>query len=129
MVKLRAEKVRKVADLLPPTEIEGDDEGDMLVIGWGCSYGAIKSAVAGMRTRGHRIGHVHLRHMNPFPNDLGDIIKRFRKVLVPELNMGQLAMLLRARYVIDVHSYTKIQGKPFQEIEIRDAIGAQLEAN
>ncbi len=129
MVKLRAEKVRKVADLLPPTVVDGDAEGDMLVIGWGCSDGAIKSAVAGMRARGHRIGHVQLRHLNPFPNDLGDILGRFRKVLVPELNMGQLAMLLRARYVIDVHSFTKVQGKPFQEIEIRDAIGAQLEAN
>jgi 2-oxoglutarate ferredoxin oxidoreductase subunit alpha len=129
MVKLRAEKVQRVADLLPPTEIEGDPEGDLLVIGWGCSDGAIKAAVAGMRQRGHRIGHIQLRHLSPFPKDLGEIMNRYSQVLVPELNLGQLAFLLRGRYVREIHSYTKVQGRPFMETEIRDAIAARLEAH
>jgi 2-oxoglutarate/2-oxoacid ferredoxin oxidoreductase subunit alpha len=129
MSKLRADKIARIADSLPPTEIFGDPEGELLVVGWGCTTGAIQAAVARMRARGHNIGHVQLRHLNPFPKDLGDILKRYKRVLVPELNLGQLVKLLRAQYLVDARSYPKIQGKPFKETEIIAAIVAQLESH
>jgi len=129
MSKLRAERVERIADDLPPTEVLGDAQGDLLVLGWGGTFGAIRGGVARMRERGHKIGHVQLRHLNPFPRDLGDILRRFDRVLVPELNLGQLVKLIRARYLIDAKSYPKIQGQPFKEAEIIEAIRAQLEAN
>ena len=129
MCKLRAERVNKIADDLPPTEVMGDDSGALLVLAWGCTYGPVRAAVERMRERGHKIGHVHLRHLNPFPHDLGDILRRYERVLVPELNLGQLVKLIRARYLVDAKSYPKIQGKPFKEAEIVEAIKAQLEAH
>jgi 2-oxoglutarate/2-oxoacid ferredoxin oxidoreductase subunit alpha len=129
MCKLRAERVEKIADDLPETEIGGDERGDLLVLGWGGTYGAIRGGVQRMRERGHKIGHVQLRHLNPFPRDLGEILRRYDRVLVPELNLGQLVKLIRARYLVDAKSYPKIQGQPFKEAEIIDAIRAQLEAN
>jgi 2-oxoglutarate ferredoxin oxidoreductase subunit alpha len=122
MCRLRAEKVARIADSLPATEIFGDAEGDVLVVGWGGTMGALRAGVERARAEGHTVGHVHLRHLNPMPNDLGDILKRYRKVIVPELNLGQLWMLLRARYLVDAVSINKIQGKPFKEHEIARAI-------
>ena len=129
MSRLRAEKVAKVADRYGRTEIFGDEAGDLLVIGWGGTTGAIRAGVKAMRERGHKIGHVQLRNLNPFPHDLEGILKRYKRVLVPELNLGQLSQLIRARYLIDARPYTRIQGKPFKETEISEAIKAQLEAN
>ena len=129
MSRLRAEKILKVAERYPATEIHGDQSGELLVIGWGGTFGAIRAGVKSMRARGHRIGQVHLRNLNPLPSDLGEILRRYARVLVPELNLGQLSLLLRARYLVDARSYAKIQGKPFKESEIHDAIAAQLEAN
>jgi 2-oxoglutarate ferredoxin oxidoreductase subunit alpha len=129
MSKLRAERVERIADELPKTEVSGDAAGDLLLLGWGGTFGAIRAGVARMRERGHKIGHVHLRHLNPFPRDLGEILRRFDRVLVPELNLGQLVKLIRARYLIDAKSYPKIQGQPFKESEIVEAIKAQLEAH
>lgn len=128
MSRLRAEKVQKIAERYARTEIYGDEAGDLLVIGWGGTFGAIRAGVKSMRERGHKIGQVHLRNLNPLPNDLGDILGRYKRVLVPELNLGQLSTLLRARYLVDARPYTKIQGKPFRESEIHHAIAAQLEA-
>jgi 2-oxoglutarate ferredoxin oxidoreductase subunit alpha len=122
MCRLRAEKVARIADSLPATEIFGDAEGDVLLVGWGGTMGALRAGVERARAEGHSVGHVHLRHLNPLPKDLGDILKRYRKVLVPELNLGQLWMLLRARYLVDAVSINKIQGKPFKEFEIARAI-------
>jgi len=129
MSELRRDKVLKVADDLPPTEIYGDEEGDLLIVGWGGTYGAIHQGVAKARERGHKIGHVHLRWISPLPNDLGDILRRYKRVLVPELNLGQLSKVLRAEYLVDARPYCKIQGQPFKVSEIEDAIRAQLEAN
>jgi 2-oxoglutarate/2-oxoacid ferredoxin oxidoreductase subunit alpha len=129
MCRLRAEKVQKVADTYAPTEVFGDERGDLLVIGWGGTHGAIRAGVKTARERGHKVGHVQLRNLNPLPNDLAEILKRFKRVLVPELNLGQLSLLIRARYLVDARPYTKIQGKPFKESEIFHAIKAQLEAN
>jgi 2-oxoglutarate ferredoxin oxidoreductase subunit alpha len=129
MSKLRHARVQKIADSLPPTEVYGDPSGELLVIGWGDTFGAIRAGVEQTRAAGHTVGHVQLRWLNPFPNDLGDLLKRYKRVLVPELNLGQLVKLLRARYLIDVRSFPKIQGQPFKESEIVQAIKQQLEAN
>ncbi|HKU39213.1 MAG TPA: 2-oxoacid:acceptor oxidoreductase subunit alpha [Polyangiales bacterium] len=129
MSKLRHERVQKIADELPPTQVHGDASGDLLVVGWGDTFGAIRAGVESSRRAGHKIGHVHLRWINPFPNDLGDILQRYKRVLVPEINLGQLVKLLRARYLVDARSFAKIQGQPFKESEIVTAIKQQLESN
>ncbi|MCK6571593.1 2-oxoacid:acceptor oxidoreductase subunit alpha [Myxococcota bacterium] len=127
MCKLRAEKIRRIADIIPPTEVHGALDGDVLVVGWGGTYGAIRAGVDKLLGDGHRVAHVHLRHLNPLPADLGAVLHRFKKVLVPELNLGQLSHLLRDRYLIDAVSYNKVQGKPFKESEIARAVLAELE--
>jgi 2-oxoglutarate ferredoxin oxidoreductase subunit alpha len=121
MCKLRAEKVDRVADHLPPTEVHGDAEG-VLVVGWGGTFGALRAGVDAARAQGRSVGQVHLRHINPFPKDLGEILARYDHVLVPELNLGQLATLLRAKYLVDVVSFSKLQGKPFKESELVERI-------
>jgi 2-oxoglutarate ferredoxin oxidoreductase subunit alpha len=126
MTHLRAEKVDRIADSLPPLELHGDGEGDLLVIGWGGTYGAITSAVQAMKAEGFSISSVHLRHLNPLPNDLGDLLKKFKKVIVPELNLGQLSLILRAKYLVDAIPLTKVQGKPFKVSELRQAFHKQL---
>jgi 2-oxoglutarate ferredoxin oxidoreductase subunit alpha len=88
------------------------------VIGWGSTYGAIESATRELRDRGQAVSHVHLRYLNPLPGDLGDLLRRFKQVLVPELNMGQLVKILRAEYLIDAVGLNKIQGQPFKVSEI-----------
>jgi 2-oxoglutarate ferredoxin oxidoreductase subunit alpha len=123
MVKVRAEKVARVANGLPKTEVVGDPDG-LLVIGWGSTYGSITAAVRSSRAEGTRVGHVHLRYLNPLPNDLGSIIARYDKILIPEMNLGQLAMILKARFLRDVTQLNKVQGQPFKESEILAAIRA-----
>jgi 2-oxoglutarate ferredoxin oxidoreductase subunit alpha len=118
MVKIRAEKVARIADDIPELEIFGESEGRLLVIGWGSTYGAITSAVEEMQARGKSVSSVHIRHLNPFPRNLGEILGRFDRVLVPELNMGQLAMLLRARFLVPAVSFPKVKGKPFKISEL-----------
>ncbi|MFN8180187.1 MAG: 2-oxoacid:acceptor oxidoreductase subunit alpha [bacterium] len=124
MVRLRDEKVRNIAKDIPPAQIEGPEQGDVLVVGWGSTYGAIRSALRRLHDRGETASHVHLRHLHPLPSNLGEILRRFEKVLVPELNLGQLTTLLRARYLVDAHVVSKVQGKPFQSTEIMNAIRA-----
>lgn len=127
MVRVRAEKVQRVAEYLPPTEVHGAASGDLLVLGWGGTYGAIRGAVNEANARGAKVAHVHLRCLNPFPNDLGEILGRYRSVLVPELNTGQLSMLIRARYLVDAVGLNKVQGKPFTVEEILEPIEKLLE--
>jgi len=123
MTRLRADKVNAIANSLPPSEVFGDAEGgDLLVLGWGGTYGAITSAVRNLRTEGFSVSSLHLRNLNPFPNDLGDILSKFKKVLIPELNMGQLSLLIRSKYLIDVISYSKVQGQPFKVSELSNKI-------
>ena len=128
MVKLRAEKVARIADSLPPLEVAGDPEGGpLLVVGWGSTLGAITGAVNLARERGLPVSRVHLRHINPLPEDLGEILARFDRVLLPEMNSGQLAMVLRARYLKDIVTLSKVQGRPFSRGEILAAIRDNLE--
>jgi len=114
MVWTRAEKVARIAEDIPEIETFGPSEGRLLVIGWGSTHGAITSAVEQLQESGLSVSSVHLRHLNPFPRNLGEILGRFDRVLVPELNMGQLAMLLRAKYLVPAVSFPKVKGKPFK---------------
>jgi len=118
MVRLRAAKVAAIAQDIPDVTVDGDPQGDLLVISWGSTAGSIAAAVKAQRARGSKIGHVHLRHLNPLPGNLGDVLKRFRKVLVPELNLGQLLWVLRAKYLVDAEGLNKIQGRPFRQAEL-----------
>jgi 2-oxoglutarate ferredoxin oxidoreductase subunit alpha len=122
MVRLRAAKVAGIVQDVPDAVPAGDPEGDLLLIGWGSTYGAITAALGPQRAKGHRIGHVHLRHLNPLPRNLGEVMKRYRKVVVPEMNMGQLLWVLRAKYLVDAEGFNKIQGKPFKQSEIEAKI-------
>lgn len=128
MVRIRAAKVEAVAQDIPEIVPAGDPEGDLLIIAWGSTHGAITAAVKAQRAEGRKIGHVHLRHLNPLPTNLGDVIKRFKKVLVPELNMGQLLWVLRAKYLVDAVGLNKIQGRPFKQSELEQKIEEMLDA-
>ena len=128
MVSLRQAKIDRIADTLPPLEVDdpGDDEGrraSVLVLGWGSSYGPVGAACRRIRRTGRRIAHAHLRHLNPFPPNLGEVLRRYERVVVPELNLGygydgQLAMLLRAKYLVDVISHQQVRGMPFRAAEL-----------
>ena len=122
MLEVRADKVARVAAFVPELEVMGPPEGDLLVIGWGGTCGAITAAVERAQARGLAVAGTHLRHLNPFPRNLGDLLKRYRKVLVPELNMGQLAFILQGRYLVPIESLTKTQGLPFKIGEIEEKI-------
>lgn len=122
MIKLREEKVKRVADLYPALEVHGPEEAEVLVLGWGSTFGSIRGAVNRCQEAGHSVAQLHLRHVWPLPHDLGDVLKRYKKILVPELNRGQLSRLIRAEYLIDAISLPKVQGKPFMSAELVTAI-------
>lgn len=127
MVRLRAAKVAKIADHVAPATVFGNpDGGEVLLVGWGGTYGSILAAVERLRARGIDASSTHLRWINPLPNNLGDILRRYRHVMVPELNAGQLVNLLRARYLVDARSLTKVKGRPFNIVEIEDAVESLL---
>lgn len=126
MVRLRAAKVEAIAQDIPDVVPAGDPHGDLLIVGWGSTYGSITAALNAQRGHRHSIGHVHLRHLNPLPRNLGEVLQRYRKVLVPEMNMGQLVMILRAKFLVDAQGYNKIQGKPFKQSEIEAKIEEML---
>jgi 2-oxoglutarate ferredoxin oxidoreductase subunit alpha len=122
MVRIRAAKVEAIGQDVPDVVPAGDPDGDLLIIGWGSTYGAITAALKAQRAAGRRIGHVHLRYLNPLPRNLGQVMERYSKVLVPEMNMGQLSMILRAKYLVDAEGYNKIQGQPFKQAELEAKI-------
>jgi 2-oxoglutarate ferredoxin oxidoreductase subunit alpha len=124
MVNLRAEKVAKIADRLPLLKPDsGPEKGKVLVLGWGSTYGAIKTVMNDLHKQGYNdIAHVHLRHMNPFPKNLCDLLKSFDKVLIPEMNTGQLLQLIRAKYLVPAIGFSKVQGLPFDTDEIKTKV-------
>jgi 2-oxoglutarate/2-oxoacid ferredoxin oxidoreductase subunit alpha len=126
MVRTRAQKVANIAQTIPDLEVEGDQDGDLLVIGWGGTYGSIATAVQRARRKGKKVGQVHFRYLNPFPKNTADVLKRFKKFLVPELNSGQLLLLLRGIFLIDAKGHNKVQGRPFLVSEIEEAIDKVL---
>lgn len=126
MVHLRAEKVERVANDIPLAKVEGDEKGDVLVVGWGGTYGAIRSAVEAKRAEGKSVSHLHLRYVNPFQKNVGELLYNFKHVLVPEINLGQLIKVLRSKYLVPAVGLNKIQGQPFKSSEIEEKIDAIL---
>jgi 2-oxoglutarate ferredoxin oxidoreductase subunit alpha len=118
MVRVRARKIAGIVREIPPTRVDGAQDGELLIMGWGGTYGSIAAAVRELNGDGKAVGHVHLRYLNPLPADLGVILQRFRRVLVPELNLGQLVRVIRAEYLVDAVGFHKIQGRPFKVAEI-----------
>jgi 2-oxoglutarate ferredoxin oxidoreductase subunit alpha len=128
MVRTRAAKVAGIADDIPPVEVDDPDgDADVLVLGWGSTYGSIVAAVERLRRRGRRVAHAHLVHLNPFPANLGEVVTRYRKVLVPEMNLGQLTALVRSQFLVDAQAITKVQGQRFLFSEIEAAVLALME--
>jgi len=122
MVELRQQKVDVIAKDIAPAKVFGKESGDLLVIGWGGTHGAIRSAVETAQDKGMTVSHLHLRHLNPFPQNLGEILVKFHKVMIAELNMGQLSTIIRSKFLVDAVSLNKIQGKPFTQTEVYDKI-------
>jgi 2-oxoglutarate ferredoxin oxidoreductase subunit alpha len=127
MVHLRADKVARIANDIPAIEVDdpdgdGANPADLLVLGWGSTWGVAQQAVRQARASGKRVAHAHLVHLNPFPANLGEVFARYPKVLVPEMNLGQLSRLVRAEFLVDARSVTKVQGLPFRAAEIEHAI-------
>ena len=128
MVRARAEKIARIARTIPKLEVDGVAEGELLVLGWGSTSGVIRTACEKLRDEGLPVAWAHLRHLNPFPSNLGDVLSRFRRVLIPELNSGQLRMLITAAFRADTVGLNKVQGRPFLVSEVRDAVVEQLAA-
>jgi len=127
MSQLREKKIANIAkNEIPPSEVFGDSSGDLLIIGWGGTYGALRTGVINQRQAGQSVSHLHLRFLNPLPNDLGLILQNFKKVIVAELNLGQLNQLIRSKYLVDTIAYNKIQGQPFQVAEVEAKIQQNL---
>jgi 2-oxoglutarate ferredoxin oxidoreductase subunit alpha len=124
MVRIRQAKVDRIAESLPPLVVDDPSgEAKVLVLGWGSTYGPIGAGVRRVRKAGYHVAQVHLRHLNPFPKDLGEILARYDKVLVPEMNLGQLSLLLRGKYLVDAIGYNYVRGLPLKAAELAEAIG------
>ncbi|HZO50361.1 MAG TPA: hypothetical protein VFB26_09465, partial [Gaiellaceae bacterium] len=129
MVRLRAQKVAGIAADIPPLEVDDPDgEATTLVLGWGSTYGPIGAAVRRVRRDGHKVARAHLHHLNPFPRNTGEVLRRYEKVLIPEMNLGQLLKLVRAEFLVDAVGYNKVRGRPFTSAELAEAITALVEA-
>ena len=123
MVRTRQAKVERVAASIPPLEVDDPDgDADVLVLGWGSTYGPIGAAVRRCRDAGLHVAQAHFRHLNPLPENTEVVLRGYRKVLLPEMNLGQLALLLRGRFLVDIHSYTQVRGLPFKAAELASVI-------
>ncbi len=128
MVRTRQAKVDRIADSIGPVEVDDPDgSARLLVLGWGSTYGPIGAACRRIRASGRQVAQAHLRHLNPFPHELGEVLRRYDRVVVPEMNLGQLALLLRAKYLVDVVGYNQVRGLPFSAAELEDVLAAALE--
>ncbi|MBW3658286.1 MAG: 2-oxoglutarate ferredoxin oxidoreductase subunit alpha, partial [Actinobacteria bacterium] len=122
MTEIRHERIANIGAQLPALEVDDPDGADVLVLGWGSTYGPIRAAAHRVREHGGNVARVHLRHLHPLPDELGDVLARYDRVLLPENNSGQLAMLLRARFLKDIRSYNRVTGQPFSSAELVTAI-------
>jgi 2-oxoglutarate ferredoxin oxidoreductase subunit alpha len=120
MVELRARKIANIAHDIPPQEVEGPAEGKLLAVSWGGTYGSVATAVGRLRQAGHSVAHAHLRYLNPLPANLGELLKRYQRVVVAELNLGQLRRLLRGEYLVDALPLNKVSGRPFTVAELME---------
>ena len=121
MTELRAQKVAGIANDIPDVTVAGPERGDLLILGWGSTYGALRTAAERLQRQGHAVAHAHLRHLNPFPRNLGEVLGAYRRVLIPEINMGQLRLLIRGRYLVDAVGLNRVRGKPFPVPEVEQA--------
>jgi 2-oxoglutarate/2-oxoacid ferredoxin oxidoreductase subunit alpha len=131
MVRLRAQKIAGIANDIPALAVDDPDGvggADLLVLGWGSTYGAIQAAIREVRQTGRRVAHAHLRHLNPFPLNLGEVVTAYKRVLIPEVNLGQLRKLIRAEFLVDAQGLNKVSGLPFRRIDVQLAILSQLDA-
>ena len=128
MTDTRAAKVAKIAERVPEQDVFGETSGDVLVVSWGGTYGSCHTAVSELQKQGQKISHAHLRYIFPMPSNIGDLLRSFKKVIVPELNMGQLRMLLRSEHLVDCIGINKVQGKPFSVTELVEQISEHLPA-
>ena len=126
MVSLRAQKIKNITQIIPPSKTYGKESGDVLVVGWGSTFGAIHQAVENMNHHGFQVGGLHLRHLNPLPCDLHDVFKRYKKILLPENNMGQLSLKLRAEYLLPIESFNRVTGLPLKISEIEGKLHQML---
>ena len=126
MVRMRQEKVDRIANDVAPAAVDGDTHGDVLVVGWGGTYGAIRTAVEAKRREGKSVSHLHLRYLNPLQRNVGEILANYKHVLVPELNLGQLSKILRSQYLVPTIQLNKVQGLPFKASEIEEKIDELL---
>jgi len=126
MVRLRAQKVAGIASDIPELEVDDPDGARLLVLSWGGTYGPVAAGVRRVRKDGGRVAHAHLKHLNPFPLNTGEVLKRYERVLVPEINLGQLLQLVRAEFLVDAVGYNRVRGLPLRAGEVEEAIGAML---
>jgi 2-oxoglutarate/2-oxoacid ferredoxin oxidoreductase subunit alpha len=127
MIQIRQRKVDQIADSIPLQPVTGPESGDLLVLSWGGTYGACATAVDRCRRQGLSVAHSHLRYLYPFPRNLEALLRSYKKVLVPELNLGQLRMLLQAKYLVEIQGLNKVKGRPFDVAEIVEAIKETLQ--
>jgi 2-oxoglutarate ferredoxin oxidoreductase subunit alpha len=128
MTDTRLAKIDGIADDIPPQTVAlGDDRGELAVVGWGSTYGPIHEAVRTLRAEGRSVSHIHIRYLKPFPRNLGSLLKGFKKIVVPEMNAGQLVTILRSEYLVPAERITKVKGKPFKISELAQAVRERLE--
>jgi 2-oxoglutarate ferredoxin oxidoreductase subunit alpha len=128
MVRLRAQKIRRIGDFVEEPEIFGDESGDALIVSWGSTYGTVLTVVEQLRREGKKVSFYHLRWINPMPRSLGEYIGNFEKIIVPEVNLGQLAKIIRSEFLVDAVSFNKVKGLPLRVVELKDAINKLIEA-
>jgi 2-oxoglutarate ferredoxin oxidoreductase subunit alpha len=126
MIRLRAQKVKNIENDIPDLKVEGDKDADLLIVGWGSTYGSIREALDKVRAKGLKVAHAHFRYLNPMPKNTKDVLRKYKHIVCPEINMGQLSKLLREEFLIDVESFNKIQGLPFKSFEIESKIESIL---
>ncbi|MEZ6044993.1 MAG: hypothetical protein R3C11_05310 [Planctomycetaceae bacterium] len=126
MTLLRAEKVKLIANRIPAQQVHGPKSGDLLVVSWGGTFGSVRTAVNNALEEGKSVAHAHIRYLNPFPINLGEVLEQYDQVLIPELNMGQLRLLIRNEFLVDAEGLNKIKGKPFLVSEITAKIDEML---
>ena len=128
MVRLRAQKVAGIAQDIPELEVDDPGGADTLVLSWGGTYGSVAAGVRRVRASGRKVAHAHLRYLNPFPRNTGEVLRRYDKVLVPEINLGQLQKLIRAEFLVDATGFNLVRGIPFRAREVANAIAAMVDA-
>jgi 2-oxoglutarate ferredoxin oxidoreductase subunit alpha len=128
MVKIRAEKIAKIADSIPLQKVNhGAEKGEVLMLSWGSTFGVVKTAVKQCNAKGMAVGHIHLTYLSPFPKNLGDLLKNYDHIIVPEINNGQLVKIIRDQFLVDAKGLNKIKGIPFSTKEIVEAIEQKFE--